>query len=144
MNIIHLILDGGFTMISIMLILFVLSIIALSLFVERWLTFNKALKFEEKTYIEILRAIDKNQASEAAKICKLSDATFFKVLEQGLSYADTDIALSQETIESSGNHFIRGLEKHLNTISTFSSIAPLIGFLGTVTGMIQVFEIPQV
>ncbi|MCL1827220.1 MAG: MotA/TolQ/ExbB proton channel family protein, partial [Candidatus Cloacimonetes bacterium] len=44
-----------------------------------------------------------------------------------------------ETIEQSANQFIRSHEKNLNTLSTLAAIAPLIGFLGTVTGMIRLF-----
>ena len=135
MNLIEFAVKGGW----IMGVLFILSIISVSLFIERWLITKKALKFEEKTYIEILRLIDKNKVSEAADICKLSDSSVCKVLEQGLSYADTDLNLAQETIEQSASQFVRGLEKNLGTISTLAAVAPLIGFLGTVTGMIRVF-----
>ena len=120
-------------------ILFVLSMISVALFIERWIVTKKAMRFEEKTYIEILRSIDRNNCAEAAKICKLSESPFIKTLEQGLSYADSDMHLAQETIEQSGGQFIRGLEKHLNMISTISAVAPLLGFLGTVIGMIRVF-----
>ena len=135
MNLIVLAAKGGWLMI----VLFIISVIAVALFIERWLVTKRALKFEEKTYIEILRMIDKNQTAEAAKICKLSETSMSKILENGLSYADTDLNLAQTTIEQSGSQFIRGLEKNLGTISTFAAVAPLIGFLGTVTGMISVF-----
>ena len=136
MNLIELAIKGGW----IMAVLFILSIISVSLFIERWLVTRKALKIEEKTYIEILRLIDKNKAGEAADICKLSDSPICKILKQGLKYADTDMNLAQETIEQTASQFIKSLEKNITTISTFAAIAPLIGFLGTVTGMIRVFQ----
>jgi len=135
MNLIDMAVQGGY----LMAVLFILSIIAVALYIERWLTTKKAFRFEEKTYIEILRMIDQRQAAEAAKICKLSESSICKILEQGLSYADSDILLSQETIEQSANQFIRSLEKNISTLSTLAAVAPLIGFLGTVTGMIKVF-----
>ena len=135
MNLIILAAKGGW----LMAVLFICSVVAVALFIERWMITKKALRFEEKTYIEILRLIDQGQSTEASKICKLSETSLCKVLEQGLSYADTDTNLAQETIEQSANQFIRSLEKNLSTISTLAAVAPLIGFLGTVTGMIRVF-----
>ena len=135
MNLAEFVVRGGFLMIF----LFIISVIAVALFIERYVTIKRASKYEEKTFIEVLRAIDQHQPSEASNICKLSESSVCKVLEQGLSYADTDINLAQETIEQSANRFISSLEKNLSTISTFAAIAPLIGFLGTVTGMIKVF-----
>jgi len=126
---------GGFLMI----VLLIISIVAVAIFIERFLTLKKATNFEEKTFIEVLRMIDQRQPSEASKICKLSDASICKILEQGLGYADTDLNLAQETIEQSSNQFVSTLEKNLGTVATFAAIAPLIGFLGTVTGMIRVF-----
>jgi len=135
MNLVEFVAKGGFLMIF----LFIISVIAVALFIERYLTIKKSSKFEEKTFIEVLRMIDQQQPTEAGKICKLSETTICKVLEQGLSYADTDVNLAQETIEQSSNQFVSSLEKNLSTISTFAAVAPLIGFLGTVTGMIKVF-----
>jgi biopolymer transport protein ExbB len=135
-NLLEIALKGGW----IMGVLFVLSIISLALFIERWITTKKATRFEEKTYIEILRMIDQKKSDEAAKICKLSETPICKIMEQGLDYAATDLNLATETIDQSANQFVRGLEKHLNTISTLAAIAPLVGFLGTVIGMIQVFK----
>jgi len=122
-----------------MAVLFILSIIAVTLFIERLITTKKATSFEEKTYIEILRMIDQKKTEEAFNICKLSDSTICKILEEGISYAASDINLATETIEQSASQFIRSLEKNLGTISTLAAIGPLIGFLGTVTGMIRVF-----
>ncbi|MDD4156574.1 MAG: MotA/TolQ/ExbB proton channel family protein [Candidatus Cloacimonetes bacterium] len=135
MDLISIAFKGGYLMI----ILFVISVIAVALFFERWLITKKALKFEQKTFLEILKLIDQQQSTEAAKVCKLSNFSICKILEQGLHQAELDIILAQETIEQSANQFIRGLEKNINTISTFAAVAPLIGFLGTVTGMIRVF-----
>jgi biopolymer transport protein ExbB len=123
----------------IMAVLFVLSIVAVALFIERWMAVKRALKFEERIYIDILGKIDERKSSEAAKVCKLSESAICKILEQGLEYADKDLLLAQETIEQNANQFIRGLEKNLSTIATLAAIAPLIGFLGTVTGMIRTF-----
>jgi biopolymer transport protein ExbB len=100
---------------------------------------RRAGKVEEKTYIEILRLIDQNQTDEAAKVCKLAEGSICKILEQGMSYAATDQHLATEAIEQSANQFIRSLEKNLGTLSTFAAVGPMIGFLGTVTGMIRVF-----
>lgn len=126
---------GGY----LMAVLFVISVISVAIFIERWLNTKKAMKFEQKTFLEILKLIDQKQSSEAVKVCKLSKIPICKVLEQGLINAEQDTILAQETIEQSANQFIRSLEKNINTISTFAAVAPLIGFLGTVTGMIRVF-----
>jgi biopolymer transport protein ExbB len=135
MSLIEFMVLGGFLMV----VLLIISVIAVAMFIERLLTINKASKFDEKTYIDVLRMIDQSKSAEASKICKFSEAAVCKILEPGLSYADTDLNLAQETNEQQANQFIRSLEKNLNTISTFAAIAPLIGFLGTVTGMIRVF-----
>jgi len=135
MNIIDLAIKGGW----LMGVLFALSLIAVALFIERWLTTKKAEKVEEKTFIDVIRAIDQERIDDATNICKLSESHICKILEQGLNYGKDDVNLATETIDQSANQFVRSLEKNLNTLSTLAAIAPLIGFLGTVTGMIKTF-----
>ena len=135
MSIVDIAMKGGY----LMYFLFILSIISVALFIERWLSIRKASKFEEQTYIGVLSKISQNKTADAAADCKFSDSPFFKIFEQGLTYAESDILLAQETIEQHASHFVRSLEKSLGTISTFAAVGPLIGFLGTVTGMIRVF-----
>jgi len=122
-----------------MIVLFILSVVSFIIFFERYFKLLKIKKIDDKTFNEINNLIKNNQIDQAIKVAELSKTHLSPVLHKGFQFIKKDILLAQESIEQGATNIIRDLEKHTSSLATISSVGPLIGFLGTVTGMIKVF-----
>ncbi|HPM02913.1 MAG TPA: MotA/TolQ/ExbB proton channel family protein [Candidatus Cloacimonadota bacterium] len=122
-----------------MIVLFILSLISFIIFFERYFKLIKVKKIDDKTFQEINSLIKHNQIDQALKIAELNKSHLAPVFHKGLQFIKQDRVLAQESIEQGANKIIRDLEKNTGSLATISSVGPLIGFLGTVTGMIKVF-----
>lgn len=134
-SILDLILAGGFMMIP----LFLLSILAVYIFIERLLTIQKAAKTPNQ-FIEKIRNLVLNGDINGAKLlCAQTDSPVAKMIEKGISRIGSPLKNIEVSIENVGRIEIYKLEKRLSLMGTISGAAPMLGFLGTVTGMIQAF-----
>ena len=135
MRIIELLLKGGFMMIPI----FLLSILAVYIFIERMLTIKKASQIGDSFFDNVKNLVLKGDISAAKIICAQNDTPIAKMIEKGVSRLGSELKNIEASIENVGKIEIYKLEKNLSMLATISGAAPMIGFLGTVTGMIRAF-----
>lgn len=133
--IIDLIFKGGYIMIPI----FLLSIIAVYIFVERIRTIKRAQKLAPDFMDRIKKQVLEGDIKSARMLCSQSESPVARMIEKGLSRIGSPLKNIEVSIENVGRIEIYKLERNLSVIATISGAAPMIGFLGTVTGMIQAF-----
>ncbi len=133
----QLIVDGGW---YIMVPLAILSIIAVYIFVERWLAINKASK-EDKDFMNRIRDYVSDGKLEAARsLCTTTATPIARMIDKGVSRIGKPMDDVSASIENVGKLEVYKLEKGLPTLATVAGAAPMIGFLGTVIGMIFTFH----
>lgn len=134
--------DGSFgdlLGLAIVAILFLLSIIALYIFLERYATIKKAGRIDE-TFLNNIRASVAAGNLEGAKaICRNADSPYARMVEKGILRIGKPLRDINASIENVGNLEVFKLEKNLSTLASIAGVAPMIGFFGTVTGMILAF-----
>jgi biopolymer transport protein ExbB len=140
LSILELMTSGGLGGQIIMLALLVLSVIAIYIFVERFLTIRKAGE-EDASFMSALKdSISKSDLSTAKALCIKTDSPVARMLEKGISRIGRPLGDITEAVENVGKLETYKLEKNLATLATISGAAPMIGFLGTVIGMILAFH----
>ena len=128
-------LNGGWLMIPLAL----LSILAIYIFAERYMVIRKASKDAPYFMDRIREFLLDGKRDAAIKVCKQTRAPYAAMIEKGLMRIGRPGADIQSAIENVGNLQIAQMEKGFTMLATISSGAPMIGFLGTVTGMIRAF-----
>ena len=135
LSILDLAMKGGW----IMVVLAILSIIAVYSFIERFIVVKRATKID-KSFMERIREYIKDGKIDSAKaLCSGSDTPIARMIEKGLSRLGRPLNDINTAIENVGNLEVAKLEKGVTLLSMIASAAPMIGFLGTVTGMIRAF-----
>lgn len=127
---------GGFTMIPLIL----LSIIAVYILVERILTINKAAKDPQLFMDEVKAKVAEGDIAGARVICQEADSPISSMIEKGITRIGNPLKNIEVAIENIGRIEIYKLEKNLTGLATVASAAPMIGFFGTVVGMIKTFQ----
>lgn len=135
MNLLSLVMKGGIVMIP----LLVLSLIAVYITVERYLTIKKASKFDQNFMANIKDMVHNGNIKGAKALCERNNSPIARILEKGISRIGKPLQDIDTAIQNSGNIEINKLEKSMPTLATVSGAAPMIGFLGTVTGMVKAF-----
>ncbi|MBK7635841.1 MAG: MotA/TolQ/ExbB proton channel family protein [Saprospiraceae bacterium] len=120
-------------------ILFILSFAALYIFIERWLTIERAGKIDENFINNIRGSVSSGNVEGAKALCRATDTPAARMIEKGLMRIGKPLKDIDAAIENVGNLEVFKLEKNLSTLASISGAAPMIGFLGTVTGMILAF-----
>lgn len=127
--------EGGW----IMLILAIFSVIAVYIFVERFISINQASKKDDNFINMIRNYMIEGKLDEAKNLCKQTDTPISRMIEKGVSRIGKPLNDIQTAIENVGNLEVSKLEKGVALLGMISGAAPMIGFLGTVTGMIRAF-----
>lgn len=123
----------------IMIILGIMLALAVYIFIERLITINKASK-EDKSFMNRIKDyILDGKIDSAQKLCRDTDSPASRMIEKGISRLGRPINDVLLAVENVGNLEISKLEKSLVILATISGGAPMLGFLGTVTGMVLVF-----
>jgi biopolymer transport protein ExbB len=136
-SILQLFLDGGW---YIMIPLLFLSVLAVYIFVERYLAIQKASKSDSNFMNNIKDFIHDGKIDAAKALCRTTEAPAAKMVEKGISRIGKPLNDISAAIENVGKLEIYKLEKSLATLATIAGAAPMIGFLGTVIGMIFTFH----
>lgn len=135
MNLLEIFLKGGI----IMWLILVTSIIGLAVVIDRFIVLRKAKINIPAFLVRIRGYIKKKDISGAISHCMEEKSPVANVVRKGLKKYKYGHDRVKEAIENAGNQEISKLEKGLTVLATVAGIAPLLGFLGTVTGMIQAF-----
>lgn len=138
LRVIDLVFDPGSLWIMIPLI--VMLCVAVYIFVERLLILNKAAK-EERNFMNNIRDfIHGGKIDSALALCKGNDTPLARMIEKGLSRIGKPLNDIAAAIENTGKLEIQRLEKKVSYLATISGAAPMLGFLGTVVGMVIAFH----
>ncbi|MDR1006085.1 MAG: MotA/TolQ/ExbB proton channel family protein [Bacteroidales bacterium] len=135
MNIFELAVKGGW----IMIVLGVLLFVAVYLFVERYLALNKAFKEDQSFMTSIKNFIHKGDVPSARNLTSSNNSPIGKMLDKGLSRLGRPLNDINMAVENVGKLEVARLENGISIIGTIAGIAPSLGFLGTVTGMVRAF-----
>jgi len=134
-SIYELVLKGGW----IMAILGVFSIIAIYIFIERYFTLNRAAR-EDRSFMDNIRDFIKNgKVDSALALCKSNRSPIARMIEKGLMRIGRPLNDINAAIENVGKLEVSRLEKNVAGLATIAGAAPMLGFLGTVIGMIIAF-----
>jgi len=125
--------------IIIVLVLLVLSVIALYIFIERYLTIKRAGQIDQNFMNNIRASVQSGNIQAAKALCQSTDSPVARMVEKGLQRIGKPLRDIDAAIENVGNLEIFKLEKNLSTLASIAGAAPMIGFFGTVTGMILAF-----
>lgn len=128
-------LKGGW----IMGVLALLSIVCFYIFFERLMALHKAGKNDPLFMERIRDYIHSGDVKSAINYCRMTNTPSARMIEKGISRIGRPASDVQAAIENAGNLEVAKLERHLPVMATIASGAPMIGFLGTVTGMVQAF-----
>jgi biopolymer transport protein ExbB len=117
------------------------SIICMALIIERWASLRREKVLPRKLMEEIEHLAKDRKASETLALCRASEAPIARILASGLSILEKEKTEIQATVELTGRREASNLERNLNLLGTLAAAGPLLGLLGTVTGMIQTFAV---
>ena len=135
MNVIDLAFKGGW----IMLVLLVLSLIATYVFIQRLMTIRQAGKNDESFMSRIKDYIIDGKVESALNLCRSTNSPTARMIGKGISRLGRPTSDVLATVENAGNIEVAKLEKGFPIIASIAGGAPMLGFLGTVTGMVRAF-----
>ena len=134
-SLIEMAMKGGW----LMLVLLIRSIIAIYIFGNKWWMIRKAGKIDRNFMKDIRDMIHDGKIKSALALCQKYDSPIARLVEKGIERIGRPLPDIQAAVENMGNVEVARLEKNLPMLATISGGAPMIGFLGTVTGMIRAF-----
>jgi biopolymer transport protein ExbB len=140
LSIMELITSGGVGGILIMSVLFVLSIMAVYIFFERFQAIKKANKLDQNFMNHIKDDVVNGKLEAAKSLCKTTDHPIARMVGKGVDRIGKPLTDISASIENQGKIEVQKMEKNLPLLATISGGAPMIGFLGTVIGMILAFQ----
>lgn len=140
LTILDLITSGGIGGILIMSFLGILSIFAVYLFFERFGALRNANKVDPNFMNNIKDMVLEGKLDSASTLCRSEDSPVARMIEKGISRIGKPLGDITQAIENQGKLEVTRLEKGLPMLATISGGAPMIGFLGTVIGMILTFK----
>ncbi|MEJ2726355.1 MAG: MotA/TolQ/ExbB proton channel family protein [Deltaproteobacteria bacterium] len=131
---------GGFFIYPIVLC----SIIALAVFLERLWVLQRKHVIPSELIRKVEDLLKKQKLSDAIFLCQADPSSIARVFFAGLKNAGRGMWLVKESIEERGGREAAVLEKRVGILSTIANLAPLLGLLGTVSGMIKTFNVISV
>jgi len=134
-NVAELLMKGGFIMIPIIL----LSILSIYLFIERFLYIRKSAVVDENLVYDVIANIRNKKKEEALGQTRTSDTSLGRILESGLSQNGKTPKDIENYMESAANIEISEMEKNTGYLGLIAGIAPMLGFIGTIAGVIKIF-----
>lgn len=133
---IDLLINGGWVMLPLALLL----LIGLVIFIERYLTIRKANRFEKNLMGQVKQSILSGKLESALAICRNNNGPLGRMLQKGLLRIGRPIKEIEGAIENVGKLEVAKLEKNINILGIIAGIAPMMGFVGTIIGVIAIFH----
>ncbi len=140
LSIMDLLLSGGTGAIVIIGILFVLLFVAVYIYFERLFAIKAASKYDESFMSKIRDNVASGKIEAAKILCAQTDNPVARLTEKGISRIGHSLEDINKAIENAGRLEVYKLEKNVSILATVAGAAPMIGFLGTVIGMILAFH----
>ncbi len=128
-------LKGGLIMIPIA----VCSIVAVYIFFERLVTINKANKNPDSFIVQIKDLVQRGDINGARLLCTQFDTPIARMIEKGVARIGSPLKTIEASVENVAKLELFKLEKNLSVMATVAGVAPMMGFLGTVMGMVGAF-----
>src|SRR3989337_872700 len=135
LSIIDLAIKGGFMMIPIALC----WVLAIYLFIERYITIKKANEEPGPFMSRVKELVLRGDINGAKMLCSQNQTPVARMIEKGVARIGTPLKTIEASIENVGKIEVFKLEKNLATLAPIAGAAPMMGFLGTVIGMVQAF-----
>jgi len=136
MSLLDILVQGGWIMIPIGL----LSLLTIYLIVERLITVQRA-KIDPRQIMDRVRDyVEAGDIRGALAYCEAQDKPITRILRRGLERLGRPISEIRDAVEAAGKYEAFELEKRMDILASIAGIAPMLGFLGTVTGMIEAFQ----
>jgi biopolymer transport protein ExbB len=135
LSLLDLILKGGYIMIPIG----VLSIISIYVLIEKFITIKKAGRITNDFMNNVKDNIKKGNLEGAAAICKSSPSAISNVIGKGIVRIGKPIKEIESAMEGVGKLEVAKMEKNLSILGIIAGIAPMFGFIGTISGVIKIF-----
>jgi len=136
LNLIQLLMKGGWIMIPIVLLFF----LGLVIFIERYITISKASKADGGLMAQIKSNVLSGKLDAAIAVTRSSNTALARMLQKGLTRVGRPIKDIEAAIENAGKLEVARLEKNINILGIVAGIAPMLGFVGTIFGVIQIFR----
>ena len=121
-------------------ILLILSILAIYILVERYFLLKKESKEDDLFLENIKKFVEEKNISEAKQLCKDTNTPIARMIEKGLNRIENSMTDISSSIENQGKLEIYKMDNKIANLATIAGAAPMIGFLGTVIGMIIAFQ----
>lgn len=131
----YLLKEGGVLMIPLLLC----SIVAVYIFIERFLAIRKAGRVPNDFMLRIREKITEGSITGAQSLCKSYDGATPRIISKGISRIGKPVDHIEKSMENTGKLEVYQMEKNLSVLSTIAGIAPMLGFLGTIAGMVILF-----
>lgn len=136
LNLIQLMMKGGWIMIPILLLFF----LGLVIFVERYMTIRNASRRDGGLMAQVKANVLSGKLDAAIAVCRSSNSALSRMLQKGLTRVGRPIKDIEGAIENVGKLEVSKLEKNINILGIIAGIAPMLGFVGTIFGVIQIFR----
>jgi biopolymer transport protein ExbB len=135
MSLFDLLLKGGVVMIPI----FLLSIVGFYLFIEKIIFIRKAARIDPRYMADLLSQAEKNDWGQALKISQYNRTAIGRIFESGISQSGKPAKEVEGFMESAANIEIAKMERNISYLGIIAGIAPMLGFIGTIAGVIHIF-----
>jgi len=134
-NLLSLIMKGGWVMIPI----FILSILAIYIIIERLLTIQKANADTSHLMGKVKSLILQGDIKGAKLLCEQTNSPVARMLEKGIMRLGRPLKDIESSIEATGKIEVYKLEKNISVLGIIAGVAPMLGFVGTISGVIKIF-----
>jgi biopolymer transport protein ExbB len=135
MSLFDLILSGGWIMVP----LAVLSVLTIYFIIERYLTISQAAKVDTGFINNIRSMLLDGKMESALALCRSNNSPIARLLEKGIKRLGRPIKEIESAVENTGRLEIYKLEKNMAYLGIIAAIAPMLGFVGTISGVIKIF-----
>lgn len=139
-SVVEMIMNGGTAGVIIIAILFVLLFVAVYIYFERIFAIKAASKIDKNFMNQIREKVASGNIEGAKILCAQNDSAVARLTEKGILRIGNPLEDINSAIENAGKLEVYKLEKNVSVLATISGAAPMIGFLGTVIGMVLAFH----